>query len=88
MTLADEDTNSIITDNANGAIWWPNLQLMHVMESISGSIVPLTMFFLKVYDSSKLSSLCMHNVEVNLEGVCLCSVPLVGQVVVPQPHIP
>ena len=43
LTLADEDTNSILTDNANraiqgnvakigtnasGAIWWPNLQPM------------------------------------------------------------
>ena len=49
MTLADEDTNSILTDNANrafqgnvatlepsnasGAIWWPNLELMQVAPS-------------------------------------------------------
>ena len=50
MTLADEDTNSILADNAkgaiqgneamqvmktytNGAIWWPNLQLLQVAPS-------------------------------------------------------
>ena len=48
LTLADEDTNSILTDNANraiqgnvakigtnasGAIWWPNLELMQVAPS-------------------------------------------------------
>ena len=49
VTLADEDTNSILTDNANrafqgnvatlepsnasGAIWWPNLELMQVEPS-------------------------------------------------------
>ena len=39
VTLADEDTNSILTDNAdraiqgNGAIWWPILQLMQVAPS-------------------------------------------------------
>ena len=93
MTLADEDTNSIQTDNANreiqgnvamqvarpgsqlwkqckwrhlinkfstnpscakfatnasGAIWWANL--VQVTESISGSVVPLAMFFNKVLD--------------------------------------
>ena len=34
VTLADEDTNSILTDslvtNASCATWWPNLQLMQV----------------------------------------------------------
>ena len=30
--------------NASGAIWWPNLQLIQVTESISGSVVPLAMF--------------------------------------------
>ena len=35
MTLADEDTDSILTDNANRAIqgditWWPTLQTMQV----------------------------------------------------------
>ena len=33
LVLADEDTNSILTDNANGAIqgtWWPNLETMQV----------------------------------------------------------
>ena len=29
--------------NASGAIWWPNL--VQVTESISGSVVPLAMFF-------------------------------------------
>ena len=42
MTLADEDTNSILTDNANRAIqgniasdstWWENLQPMQVVPS-------------------------------------------------------
>jgi len=48
MTLADEDTNSILTDNSNraiqgnvasdstnasSAIWWPNLQPMQVAQS-------------------------------------------------------
>ena len=49
LTLADEDTNSILTDNANSAfqgnlvakfgtnasstIWWPNLELMQVAPS-------------------------------------------------------
>ena len=31
--------------NVSGAIWWPYLQLMQVTESISGSVVPLAMFF-------------------------------------------
>ena len=31
--------------DTNGAIWWPNLQLMRVTESISGSVVPLAMFY-------------------------------------------
>ena len=41
MTLADEDTNSILTDNANRAIqgnwqcsdatWWPTLQTMQMV---------------------------------------------------------
>ena len=34
--------------NASGAIWWPNLQLMQVTESISGSVVPLAMFSLNM----------------------------------------
>ena len=45
VTLADEDTNSILTDNVNraiqgnvatnvnGDIWWPNMQLMQVAPS-------------------------------------------------------
>ena len=52
VTLADEDTNLILTDNANraiqgnvvmhvtqpgGAIWWPNLELMQVVPS--GSLI-------------------------------------------------
>ena len=32
--------------DTSGAIWWPNLQLMQVMESISGPVVPLAMFLL------------------------------------------
>ena len=51
VTLADEDTNSILTDNANraihgnvlanfgisasGAIWWPNVYPMHVHQHSS-----------------------------------------------------
>ena len=64
MTLADEDTNSILTDNAKRAIQGNEaMQAMHkfatnvsgamllpsliqVTESISGSVVPLAMFFL------------------------------------------
>ena len=40
VTLADEDTNSILTDNAkamwqcNEAIWWPTLQTMQVVPSV------------------------------------------------------
>ena len=42
VTLADEYTNTILTDNdlvgkfvtnASGAIWWPNLKLMQVAPS-------------------------------------------------------
>ena len=33
--------------NASGVIWWPNLQLMQITESISGSVVPLAMFYEK-----------------------------------------
>ena len=48
VTLADEDSNSIPTDNANRAIqgnvasatWWPTLQLMQVTPS-SGKICNL-----------------------------------------------
>ena len=29
--------------NTCGAIWWPNVEVMHVPESISGSVVPLAM---------------------------------------------
>ena len=50
MTLADEDTNSILTDNANRAI--QGNVAMHVTqpggqqvtESSSGFVVPLAMF--------------------------------------------
>ena len=34
-----------VETDTNGAIWWPNLQLMRVTESISGSVVPLAMFY-------------------------------------------
>ena len=41
--------------NASGAIWWPNLHLMQVTASISGSVVPLAMFLELVRD------LCLNN---------------------------
>ena len=37
VTLAYEDTNSILADNASGAIWWANLQLMQVMPFVSSA---------------------------------------------------
>ena len=32
--------------NASGTIWWPNINLIQVTESISGSVVPLAMFYI------------------------------------------
>ena len=42
--------------NASGTIWWPNLQLMQVTESISGSVVPLAMFNGKMVSQSQNTS--------------------------------
>ena len=46
VTLADEDTNSILTDNASGALWWTILQLMQVAPSggQSGIVLSLNLY--------------------------------------------
>ena len=47
---------AIFATNSSGAIWWPNLQLMQVTESISGSVVPLAMFNGKMVSQSQNTS--------------------------------